>query len=1224
MAPLLIDYANQTAEVWAAWFATVMLDTAALLAIVALLWWAIRRRVSPQVGCWLFLLIPLKVLLPLQLSVPPEIARWAPSAQAAALFDATTPAAKTADTREVAVPPGSGPVAFPPTPNGAFEPEKRETPQSVDGNKPAELVADVPPTASMPATQTPELHATNSAAGGTRLSFRAWIMIVWMGIVAWLATRLASTQFRFGKQLRHAARVREDQIGIDLHELCRRAGVKREIRFVQSAELSAPAVWGLLQPTIILPNGIASSLTTQQLRWVLLHELAHIRRRDLPIIALQRCAAILYFVNPAIWIANRVAHNLREYACDDLAVEYSENSPLESGEAFMQVLRFSSETQRELSGALGFLGTDVRATCTNRVQRLLDTDRRISTRLGAGTVCGLLLSAAVLLPSLRAADASNDATAGKSNPQEPATGSRTLELLVVGPDGKPVPDARVQIRTRPAPKPDQFKLGEVVLRGTYGTYATTAADGRLVVEYPTDLKSFRVSIVTAGYAPFWAEWNTNRNSEAIPEQLTARLEAGWSIGGIVVDGDGNPVADAKVEPRINYNMRPGDDRQLYIGDKPTTDAQGRWSFHSVPASQDEVVVVIDHPRSAPSPNPLLRSKYEVTPGRQPAAKITLPEGLTVTGHVTDEEGTPIAGALIRTEFTDRRRRSKQVTTDKHGAYDLRGCPQRTLRIVASAKGRALEMHEVAIKADMPPVDFEMKPGGHLRIRVLDLNGDPLPKARVFFQRWRGPVDYFEFDHLPRAADENGVWEWNESPLDPLQADIGHRDHMGLSYQPVQARDEEYVFRLPPPLIVSGTVVDAQTKKPIENFRVVPGVRSTETHMNWARGESFAASDGKYEFRRRRSYFAHLLQIEAHGYLPAVSRDIKSNEGSVTIDFELEKGGTDVATRVATSAGKPAAGAKIALGVAESTIDVRNGRMDRGGSFAMTVADAAGRFSFPPQETPYQLVITHPEGFAQVAATPDSPPETITLRPWARVEGILRAGETPVASADVRIEIRHGLYAQDAPSVFLEHKVTTDSNGHFIFERVVPGSGSIGRNILFISGEAAKEVASSCMLHAEFPPGVTTRMDLGESGRPVIGKLRLPAGVPEEVRWGFALVEAQIDLARLELPKPPPVIDADPQQRKAWWIAWEQSPDGKAWRELSDEYQRIRRESPYAFATVDGDGTFRIDDIPPGEYSLSVSFRRHHGNRLWGHRFVVPPTDGEDDRKPVDLGTLTLQ
>ena len=217
-----------------------------------------------------------------------------------------------------------------------------------------------------------------------------------------------------------------------------------------------------------------------------------------------------------------------------------------------------------------------------------------------------------------------------------------------------------------------------------------------------------------------------------------------------------------------------------------------------------------------------------------------------------------------------------------------------------------------IDSDTGPVDFQMKPGRTVRIRVLDQKGNPVPKARIFFQNWRGRHAYFAFEQVNQYADQKGIWVWNEAPADAFTADISPPEGMELSEQVLTARGEEYVFRVPEPLVVTGKVVDAVTRKPIKSFRFVPGVRSSATHMNWVDSDAFPAADGNFEYRETHGYFAYLVRVEADGYHAAQSRDIKSTEGKVAIDFELTRG-NDILAKVFTPRNVPAEGAKVASG-----------------------------------------------------------------------------------------------------------------------------------------------------------------------------------------------------------------------------------------------------------------------------------------------------------------------
>ncbi len=281
--------------------------------------------------------------------------------------------------------------------------------------------------------------------------------------------------------------------------------------------------------------------------------------------------------------------------------------------------------------------------------------------------------------------------------------------------------------------------------------------------------------------------------------------------------------------------------------------------------------------------------------------------------------------------------------------------------------------------------------------------------------------------------------------------------------------------MPPALVISGTVVDAETKEPIKRFRVVPGWRHDQSDMSWSTRESFVASQGRYRVRHTTDRFAHLLRIEADGYRTAVSRDIKSHEGNVTIDFELKKS-EGIGATVLTPDGAPAAGAKIALGVAGSQIRVESGEIDDRSTFCSRQdADEFGKFRFPNQDTDLQLVITHPSGYAYIKATDESPlPPTIRLQPWARVEGTFRVGRQPVANVPINVDIPtiHTSRGNVPYILFTHHDVTTGPGGRFAFERVFPGRGSIGRRITFAEDDGATEATSSCRIRTDFPAGKT--------------------------------------------------------------------------------------------------------------------------------------------------------
>jgi hypothetical protein len=89
---------------------------------------------------------------------------------------------------------------------------------------------------------------------------------------------------------------------------------------VVSPELSTPIAISLRQPKIILPERFVREFTPERLKPIVLHELAHIQRRDLWAGAFQEVLAIVFWWSPVMRVLNRRIHITRELACDIRAV----------------------------------------------------------------------------------------------------------------------------------------------------------------------------------------------------------------------------------------------------------------------------------------------------------------------------------------------------------------------------------------------------------------------------------------------------------------------------------------------------------------------------------------------------------------------------------------------------------------------------------------------------------------------------------------------------------------------------------------------------------------------------------------------------------------------------------------------------------------------------------------------------------------------------------------
>jgi len=111
-----------------------------------------------------------------------------------------------------------------------------------------------------------------------------------------------------------------------LEELGHKMNLSRPVQLLESARIKAPVTLGFLKPVILLPAGMVTGLPLEQVEALLVHELAHIIRKDYLVNILQNIVDIVFFYHPgARWISAQVRHE-RENCCDDMTVSVSGDS----------------------------------------------------------------------------------------------------------------------------------------------------------------------------------------------------------------------------------------------------------------------------------------------------------------------------------------------------------------------------------------------------------------------------------------------------------------------------------------------------------------------------------------------------------------------------------------------------------------------------------------------------------------------------------------------------------------------------------------------------------------------------------------------------------------------------------------------------------------------------------------------------------------------------------
>ena len=321
------------------------------------------------------------------------------------------------------------------------------------------------------------------------------IAILWSCGVGLGGIKLFAGWWRLRRLCRTAVIVSPAGWSASLRGMAERLGVTGPIQIVTSSLINVPLAFGWIRPAIVVPAALLASLPAAYLDAVLAHELAHIRRRDYLVNALQCVAEVLLFYHPAVWWVSRQVRVEREHCCDDDAANVC-GDRLEYARAIASLEEFrTGRVQLALAASGGHLLT--------RVRRLVEPSFVSGPKMSGGMMMVLTLSALLLYGSLHAGAANRIATAPSA--PVPVASAVTSPAL---PPAAPRVDHRTSVRksdARPrsiqvaAPQAAPLALGSI--SGKVIDPSRAVVPG-VTVLVSSPLMSAARSLVTSGRGDF--------------------------------------------------------------------------------------------------------------------------------------------------------------------------------------------------------------------------------------------------------------------------------------------------------------------------------------------------------------------------------------------------------------------------------------------------------------------------------------------------------------------------------------------------------------------------------------------------------------------------------------------------------------------------------------------------------------------------------------------------
>ncbi len=156
-------------------------------------------------------------------------------------------------------------------------------------------------------------------------SLMPFFLVIWVAGTLLFSLRIFMG-LAFVEKLRRESLLLQNEWTDFIKQQVKELQIDRVVSLAESSLIKAPVVVGYLKPFILIPLGMCSNLTTQQLETIFLHELMHIRRKDYLINLVQAFVEAVYFFNPFVWVMSEIVKREREHCCDDAVVQLHGNA----------------------------------------------------------------------------------------------------------------------------------------------------------------------------------------------------------------------------------------------------------------------------------------------------------------------------------------------------------------------------------------------------------------------------------------------------------------------------------------------------------------------------------------------------------------------------------------------------------------------------------------------------------------------------------------------------------------------------------------------------------------------------------------------------------------------------------------------------------------------------------------------------------------------------------
>jgi beta-lactamase regulating signal transducer with metallopeptidase domain len=158
--------------------------------------------------------------------------------------------------------------------------------------------------------------AASSSQQGWTLPLDKTLLFLWLAGAIALGLYILARNISFWGMIKGNAAV-TDKRALDLLEECKvKLNIRRSADVIITDKVKSPALFGYFRPRLLLPEGILEHFSNEELTYVFMHEMGHLKRHDIAVSCLVTLFQVIHWFNPLVWLAFYQMRIDQESACD--------------------------------------------------------------------------------------------------------------------------------------------------------------------------------------------------------------------------------------------------------------------------------------------------------------------------------------------------------------------------------------------------------------------------------------------------------------------------------------------------------------------------------------------------------------------------------------------------------------------------------------------------------------------------------------------------------------------------------------------------------------------------------------------------------------------------------------------------------------------------------------------------------------------------------------------